>query len=101
MADAPLLGCPHCGKPIAFAAELAGKLASCPHCRGPFQMPATPPGPPRPPAAPPTPASSKRAAPDLAFDQDAPLTHATGPRHDRKEPFYLAAAEQGSLIVGA
>jgi hypothetical protein len=39
----PLLGCPHCGKPVGFAAAMAGKVVACPHCRGPFQMPEGPP----------------------------------------------------------
>src|SRR4051812_39249412 len=43
----PLLGCPHCGKPVGFTAAMAGQVVACPHCRGPFQMPD------RPPAAPP------------------------------------------------
>lgn len=92
MADASLLACPHCGKPIAFAAELAGKLAACPHCQGPFTMPATPPPPPKP-ATPP----AKRPNATLRFDTDVPLTHTTGPRYER-EPDCFGSAEKGSLV---
>jgi hypothetical protein len=97
MPDLPLLGCPHCGKPVAFAAELAGKLASCPHCRGAFQMPPTPPAPPKPPAPPS--AAPKRGSAELAFDSDLPLTHSPGARRDGKEPSYLGSAEHGSLVI--
>lgn len=38
-----LLGCPHCGKPVGYAATMAGQVVACPHCRGPFQMPDRPP----------------------------------------------------------
>jgi hypothetical protein len=55
----PLLGCPHCSKPVGFAAAMAGQVVSCPHCRGPFQMPE------RPPATPPSlPSSRGRAVGD-------------------------------------
>jgi hypothetical protein len=38
-----LLGCPHCAKPVRYAAAMAGQVVACPHCRGPFQMPDRPP----------------------------------------------------------
>lgn len=98
MADGALLGCPHCGKPIAFAQELAGKLAACPHCRGPFQMPASSPA-----SAPPTPAhtsgsmqSQRRVASNLGFDPDEPPAL---PIRQGKEPPSYASAESVSLLV--
>lgn len=98
MPDLPLLGCPHCGKPVAFAPDLAGKLASCPHCRGAFQMPSTPPTPSKPLASPATPAP-KRSGAELAFDPDAPLSpSASGQRH-RNEPTYYGNAVQMSLVA--
>lgn len=68
----PLLGCPHCGKPVGFAPNMAGQVVACPHCRGPFQMPDRPPAPASA-APPPGPAPRKPgpAAPDdvsLSFD---------------------------------
>lgn len=39
----PLLGCPHCGRPIRYNPALAGQVTACPYCGGPFQMPSTPP----------------------------------------------------------
>ena len=35
----PLLGCPHCGKPVGYTTAMAGQVVACPHCRGQFQMP--------------------------------------------------------------
>ena len=48
-----LLGCPHCGKPVGYAATMAGQVVACPHCRGPFQMPDRPPASQSPQQAPP------------------------------------------------
>jgi hypothetical protein len=60
----PLLGCPHCNKPVGFAPAMAGQVVSCPHCRGPFQMPDRPPaGPPLPP-----PVRGRPAGDELAFE---------------------------------
>jgi DNA-directed RNA polymerase subunit RPC12/RpoP len=39
----PVLGCPHCGKPVGFAPSMASQVVACPHCRGQFQMPDRPP----------------------------------------------------------
>ena len=100
MANGTLLGCPHCGKPIAFAAELAGKLAACPHCRGPFQMPAAPPVAPQP-AAPPQPQPQppvRKAAPNLGFDPNEPAEPKPGERRG-KEPLCYPRAESVSLLV--
>src|SRR5258708_1650803 len=63
----PLLGCPHCGKPVGFSAAMAGQVVSCPHCRGPFQMPDRPPvSQPSPLARPPRPTRPDDGS--LAFD---------------------------------
>ena len=63
-----LLGCPHCNKPVGFAAAMAGKVVACPHCRGQFQMPERPPMS----APPPLPGRIGSIAKDagLAFDGD-------------------------------
>jgi hypothetical protein len=104
MADGPLLGCPHCGKPIAFAQELAGRTAACPHCRGPFTMPAAPPQPaahpPQLPAPTQQPAPPQRKpTPSLGFNPDeAPSTYRPGERHGQ-EKFCYPNAETTSLIV--
>lgn len=102
MADGPLLGCPHCGKPIAFAQELAGRLAACPHCRGPFTMPASPPAPsPAPPVSAPVqqPPPQRKPAPSLGFNpDDAPSTYKPGERQG-KEKYCYPNAEIASLIV--
>lgn len=101
MADGSLLGCPHCGKPIAFAQELAGRLAACPHCRGPFTMPNAPPGS----AAPPVsaqvqqPPPQRKPTPSLGFNPDeAPPTYQPGERQG-KEKYCYPNAEFASLIV--
>jgi len=59
-----LLGCPHCGKPVGYAASMAGQVVACPHCRGPFQMPDRPPAsqPPQQILPPPSPPPRTRTA---------------------------------------
>ena len=99
MSEQLLLGCPHCGKPIAYAAQLAGKQAACPHCRGPFTMPPTPPLPAAPAVAhPPPPASKKRTTAELTFEPDAPL-NLVSPRPDRHEPNCYKNAEKWSAVA--
>lgn len=102
MADAALLGCPHCGKPIAFAQELAGRLAACPHCRGPFQMPDAPPQPvpkPAPKFTSETQPPPRKPPANLGFDpDDAPTRYQPGDRRG-KEPLCYPHAESISLIV--
>jgi DNA-directed RNA polymerase subunit RPC12/RpoP len=63
----PLLGCPHCNKPVGFAAAMAGQVVACPHCRGQFQMPE------RTPAAAASKQTTRTPAGDvgLTFDNDA------------------------------
>ena len=98
MADGALLGCPHCGKPISFAQELAGKLAACPHCRGPFQMPASSLAS-TPHLSPPGPASmqsQRKVASNLGFDPDEPP--APPIRQGKELPSY-ASAESVSVLV--
>jgi hypothetical protein len=104
MADGSLLGCPHCGKPIAFAQELAGRLAACPHCRGPFTMPTSPP------VSTPQPALQvsapmqqtlprRKPVPNLGFNpDDAPAGYKPGERQG-KEKFCYPNAEATSLIA--
>ncbi len=89
MNDAPLLGCPHCGKPLSFAAELAGRTVACPHCRGPFQMP---PAPPAPRSAPPAP-GKRVPSQDFGFVDDGVQTSAGSAKPpefhpDREPPYY-------------
>ncbi len=102
MADGALLGCPHCGKPIAFAQELAGRLAACPHCRGPFQMPTSPPASVQPPVQQvpvQTAAPTRKPPPNLDFDLDRmPPEPKPGERRG-KEPLFYPNAEKASLLV--
>ena len=94
MNDAPLLGCPHCGKPLAFATELAGKTVACPHCRKPFQMPAAPPAPRSTPPAP-----ARRSPPqDFGFVEEGVHSDAGSAKppefHPDREPPYYQFLEQ-------
>src|SRR3954468_19358278 len=61
----PLLGCPHCGKPVGFAPAMARQVVACPHCRGQFQMPDRPPSMP---AGPPV-RAARPDDPALLFDE--------------------------------
>lgn len=65
-----LLGCPHCAKPVGYAASMAGQVVACPHCRGPFQMPDRPPvsQPQHQPPAPPSPPAPPRGRPTHLTD---------------------------------
>src|SRR5687767_15138533 len=91
-----LLGCPHCGKPVGFAAAMAGQVVACPHCRGQFQMPD------RPPASPPPPMPRGRAprADDgsLTFGDDDPSAGGA-PRLKAELDSYRAAVTLATIIA--
>jgi hypothetical protein len=95
MSESPLLGCPHCAKPLSFAAELAGRTVACPHCRGPFQMPLSVPAQ--------RAASTSRKAParEFGFEDEGVQTSAGSPRppefHADREPAYFQALEQFTI----
>ena len=94
MNEAPLLGCPHCAKPLSFAAELAGRTVACPHCRGPFQMPAALPNPRSAPSTP----SRRVQTQDFGFVEERVQTNAGSSRppefHSDREPPYYQFLEQ-------
>jgi DNA-directed RNA polymerase subunit RPC12/RpoP len=83
MAD-PLLGCPHCGKPVGFTTAMAGQVVACPHCRGPFQMPD------RPPAAPPR--ASRPDNGNLDFDGGSEGAHSRAELGSYRSAATLATA---------
>src|SRR5262245_5553800 len=94
MAD-PLLGCPHCNKPVGFAPAMAGQVVACPHCRGQFQMPERSPA-----SAGPPPSTRKPAAPapdvGLTFDNDA---YPAGPSTKAELDSYRAAATLANVFA--
>src|SRR5438105_317563 len=102
MSSPALLGCPHCTRPISFAAELAGKVVACPHCRKQLQMPATAPSPPPPPprfnpaTAPTSPGPSPRIELELQFPTTTEPPPAPDPRADGRpkvEPVWFRRTE--------
>jgi hypothetical protein len=91
----PLLGCPHCNKPIGFAPAMAGQIVACPHCRGQFQMPE------RAPASAIVPQQSKRTPPpagDVGLSFDSNSTPA-GPSTRAELDSYRAAATLANVFA--
>lgn len=91
----PLVGCPHCRKPITFEARLAGKVIGCPHCGGKLTMPAEPPPmTPPPPSAAPTPQGGAPAQAALvnqgSLRFEAPPPPITLDQRREREPWHYS-----------
>lgn len=89
----PLLGCPHCGKPVGYAPGMAGQVVACPHCRGQFQMPD------RAPTSSALPAQSRPMLPPdvgLSFDNDE---RESGPAAKAELDSYRAASTLATIFA--
>ena len=85
----PLVGCPHCNRPITHSAKLAGKVIGCPHCNGRLTMPKeAPPAPPPPKPATQGPAPAAVRQDDLRFEPSPEL--APGGTLPPREPWYYS-----------
>lgn len=92
----PLLGCPHCAKPVGFAVAMAGQVVACPHCRGQFQMPdRVPVGPP---SLPHVARSARPPADDEALSFDG-RDNSTGKSAKAELDSYRAAATLANIFA--
>src|SRR6476619_5698027 len=95
----PLLGCPHCGKPVGFAPNMAGQVVACPHCRGQFQMPDRPPAN-QPPLSPPRgPRPTRADEGSLAFGDEDIGADGSGPRVKAELDSYRAASFLSTILA--
>src|SRR5262245_12503467 len=90
----PLLGCPHCGKPVGYAPGMAGQVVACPHCRGQFQMPDRAPAGSA--AAPVQSRATGSADVGLSFESDEP---ARGPGAKAELDSYRAASTLATIFA--